>query len=47
MMVDTIAKLAGLGRDDAVELEKSGFVTLAKVMRPKAQSRYFLGRSVS
>jgi 3-hydroxyacyl-CoA dehydrogenase/enoyl-CoA hydratase/3-hydroxybutyryl-CoA epimerase/enoyl-CoA isomerase len=42
MMVDTIAKAAGLGRDDALKLENQGFVTLAKSDAAKAQVGIFL-----
>jgi 3-hydroxyacyl-CoA dehydrogenase/enoyl-CoA hydratase/3-hydroxybutyryl-CoA epimerase/enoyl-CoA isomerase len=42
MMVDTIAKAAGLDRDGALKLENQGFVTLAKSDAAKAQVGIFL-----
>lgn len=42
MMVDTVAKAAGLDRDGAMALENQGFVTLAKTDAAKAQVGIFL-----
>ncbi|MCC2618008.1 fatty acid oxidation complex subunit alpha FadB [Aestuariibacter halophilus] len=42
MMVDTVAKAAGLDRDGALALENQGFVTLAKTDAAKAQIGIFL-----
>jgi 3-hydroxyacyl-CoA dehydrogenase / enoyl-CoA hydratase / 3-hydroxybutyryl-CoA epimerase / enoyl-CoA isomerase len=42
MMVDTIAKAAGLDRDGALKLENQGFATLAKSDAAKAQVGIFL-----
>lgn len=42
MMVDTVAKAAGMDRDGALALENQGFVTLAKTDAAKAQVGIFL-----
>jgi 3-hydroxyacyl-CoA dehydrogenase / enoyl-CoA hydratase / 3-hydroxybutyryl-CoA epimerase / enoyl-CoA isomerase len=42
MMVDTVAKAAGLDRDGALKLENQGFTTLAKSDAAKAQVGIFL-----
>lgn len=42
MMVDTVAKAAGLDRDGALKLENQGFVALAKTDAAKAQIGIFL-----
>ena len=42
MMVDTVAKAAGLDRDGALKLENQGFATLAKTDAAKAQVGIFL-----
>lgn len=42
MMVDTVAKAAGLERDAALKLENQGFTTLAKTDAAKAQVGIFL-----
>ena len=42
MMVDTVARAAGLDRDGALKLENQGFATLAKTDAAKAQVGIFL-----
>ncbi|GAA0854346.1 fatty acid oxidation complex subunit alpha FadB [Aliiglaciecola litoralis] len=42
MMVDTVAKAAGMDREGALKLENQGFVTLAKSDAAKAQVGIFL-----
>lgn len=42
MMVDTVAKAAGMDREGALALENQGFVTLAKTDAAKAQVGIFL-----